>query len=122
MIGGHIKNKYNAKRISLSGKKYDSLAESRRFSELSRQQRLGLITDLKRQVSFELIPAQYDENGKLLERAVTYKADFTYRKDGKLIVEDVKSKATKTDSYIIKRKLMLYVHKVKLVEIEERKK
>ncbi len=115
-----IKNKYNAKRISLSGKKYDSLAESRRFSELSRQQRLGLITDLKRQVPFELIPAQYDENGKLLERAVTYKADFTYRKDGKLIVED--AKGVKTKDYIIKRKLMLYVHKVKLVEIEERKK
>ena len=117
-----MKNKYGAKRITLSGKKHDSLAESRRFSELSRQQRLGFITDLKRQVPFELIPAQRDEDGKLLERAVTYKADFTYYKDGKLVVEDVKSVATKTDSYIIKRKLMLYVHKIKLVEIEERKK
>lgn len=115
-----MKNKYNAKRISLSGKKCDSLAESRRLSELSRQQRLGLITDLKRQVPFELIPAQYDENGKLLERAVTYKADFTYCKGGELVVEDVKG--VKTKDYIIKRKLMLYVHKIKLVEIAERKK
>ena len=115
-----MQNKYNAKRISLSGKKYDSLAESRRFSELSRQQRLGLITDLKRQVSFELIPAQRDENGKLLERAVTYKADFTYYKDGELVAEDVKG--VKTKDYVIKRKLMLHVHKIKLVEIEERKK
>lgn len=115
-------NKYGAKRISLSGKKHDSLAESRRYSELSRLARLGVISDLMRQVPFELIPAQYGEDGKLLERAVAYKADFTYYKDGKLVVEDVKSEATKTDSYIIKRKLMLYVHKIKLVEIEERKK
>ena len=115
-----IKNKFNAKRISLSGKKHDSLAESRRYSELSRLARLGVISDLKRQVPFELIPAQYGEDGKLLERAVTYKADFTYRKDGKLIVEDVKG--VKTKDYIIKRKLILYVHNIKLVEIEERKK
>lgn len=113
-------NKYGAKRISLSGKKHDSLAESRRYSELSRLARLGVISDLKRQVPFELIPAQYSEDGKLLERAVTYKADFTYYKDGKLVVEDVKG--VKTKDYIIKRKLMLYVHKIKLVEIEERKK
>lgn len=113
-------NKYGAKRISLSGKKHDSLAESRRYSELSRLARLGVISDLKRQVSFELIPAQYGEDGKLLERAVTYKADFTYYKNGKLVVEDVKG--VKTKDYIIKRKLMLYVHKIKLVEIEERKK
>lgn len=113
-------NKYGAKRISLSGKKHDSLAESRRYSELSRLARLGVISDLKRQVSFELIPAQYGEDGKLLERAVTYKADFTYYKNGKLVVEDVKG--VKTKDYIIKRKLMLYVHNIKLVEIEERKK
>lgn len=115
-------NKYGARRGVVAGKKFDSLAESRRFAELSRLQRLGVIADLRRQVSYELIPAQYGEDGKLLERAVTYKADFTYCKDGKLVVEDVKSKATKTDSYIIKRKLVLYVHKIKLVEIEERKK
>lgn len=113
-------NKYGAKRISLSGKKHDSLAESRRYSELSRLARLGVISDLKRQVPFELIPAQYGEDGKLLERAVTYKADFTYYKDGKLVVEDVKG--VKTKDYIIKRKLMLYVNNIKLVEIEERKK
>ena len=113
-------NKYGARRGVVAGKKFDSLAESRRFAELSRLQRLGVITDLRRQVPFELIPAQYDEEGKLLERAVTYKADFTYERDGALVVEDVKGVRTK--DFVIKRKLMLYVHKIKLVEIEERKK
>lgn len=115
-----MKNKYRARRGVVAGKKFDSLAESRRFAELSRLQRLGIITDLRRQVPFELIPAQYDEEGKILERAVTYKADFTYERDGALVVEDVKGVRTK--DYVIKRKLMLYVHKIKLVEIEERKK
>lgn len=115
-----MKNKYGARRGVVAGKKFDSLAESRRFAELSRLQRLGVITDLRRQVPFELIPAQYDEDGKLLERAVTYKADFTYERDGALVVEDVKGVRTK--DFVIKRKLMLYIHKIKLVEIEERKK
>lgn len=114
------RNKYGARRGVVAGKKFDSLAESRRFAELSRLQRLGVITDLRRQVPFELIPAQYDEEGKILERAVTYKADFTYERDGALVVEDVKGVRTK--DFVIKRKLMLYVHKIKLVEIEERKK
>ena len=115
-----MKNKYGARRGVVAGKKFDSLAESRRFAELSRLQRLGVITDLRRQVPYELIPAQYDEEGKILERAVIYKADFTYERDGALVVED--AKGVRTKDYVIKRKLMLYVHKIKLVEIEERKK
>lgn len=115
-----MKNKYGARRGVVAGKKFDSTAESRRFAELSRLQRLGVITDLRRQMPYELIPAQYDEEGKILERAVTYKADFTYERDGALVVEDVKGVRTK--DFVIKRKLMLYVHKIKLVEIEERKK
>ena len=115
-----MKNKYGARRGVVAGKKFDSLAESRRFAELSRLHRLGVITDLRRQVPYELIPAQYDEEGKILERAVIYKADFTYERDGALVVEDAKGVQTK--DYVIKRKLMLYVHKIKLVEIEERKK
>ena len=114
------RNKYNARRGSVAGKRFDSTAEVRRFAELSRLLRLGKISDLKRQVPYELIPAQYDEDGRLLERAVTYKADFVYSRDGVTVVEDVKG--AKTKDYVLKRKLMLYIHKIRLVEIEERKK
>jgi hypothetical protein len=45
------------------------------------------------------------------ERAVKYFADFIYKENEKIIVEDVKSEATKKDkAYIIKRKLFKYNH------------
>lgn len=92
-------------------------------------QRAGAISDLKHQVPFELIPAQYEtierygKNGQRLkdkqrcvERAVEYVADFTYMEDGKLVVEDVKSPATRTRDYIIKRKLLLFLRGIRIKE------
>lgn len=67
-------------------------------------ERSGKITGLKTQVSYLLIPAQY-ENGKCIERSCRYVADFVYWQDGNLVVED--AKGLKTDVYRIKRKLML---------------
>lgn len=51
------------------------------------------------------------------ERAVKYIADFTYRENGQLVVEDVKSDATRTDAYKIKKKLMLSVYGVRIKEV-----
>lgn len=96
---------------------FDSIKEKNRYWELTMLQRAGKISDLQRQVKFELIPAQRI-NGKLVERACDYIADFTYLDaDGKLVVEDVKSPATKTRVYLIKRKLMLHVHGVLVREV-----
>ena len=80
-------------------------------------ERAGAISDLKTQVPFLLIPAQKDDAGKTIERAVKYIADFTYRENGQLVVEDVKSDATRTDVYKIKKKLMLSVHGVRIKEV-----
>ena len=63
------------------------------------------IADLERQAEFLLIPAQRDAKGKVIERAVKYKADFRYKQNGEIVVEDVKG--VKTKEYVIKRKLML---------------
>ena len=73
--------------------------------------------DLQRQVPFVLIPAQKGEDGRVIERAVKYIADFTYRsrKDNRLTVED--TKGLKTPEYIIKRKLALYRLGIRIVEI-----
>ena len=70
-------------------------------------QRAGVISDLQMQVSFELIPSQ-KVDGKVVERAVNYIADFVYQQNGQKVVEDTKGMRTK--DYIIKRKLMLYIH------------
>ena len=79
--------------------------------------RAGLISNLREQVRFELIPTQRDAAGKLIERAVHYVADFVYtdNETGQPVVEDVKGVRTK--EYIIKRKLMHYVHGIALREV-----
>ncbi len=112
-----MRRKYN----NTKHKGYDSKKEYYRGNELKLLQKAGEIFNLKEQVTYELLPAQYeviDGKKKCIERSVKYIADFQYiDKDGNLVVEDVKSAATKTDSYIIKRKLMLYIHGIKIKEV-----
>lgn len=93
---------------------FDSRREFDRWTELSLLQKAGSITDLERQVPYELIPAQRDQSGKLLERAVVFKADFRYLENGQVVVED--SKGFRTRDYIIKKKLMLWIHGIRLRE------
>lgn len=92
---------------------FDSKRERERFAELRLLERAGAISELKRQVRFELIPAQY-RDGRCVFRSVSYVADFTYKKNGELIVED--SKGFKTPEYKIKRKLMLWVLGILVIE------
>ena len=67
------------------------------------------------QKKYTLIPSQKKPSGGT-ERAVTYTADFVYKdKTGREIVED--SKGMKTQQYIIRRKLMLYVHGIEVKEV-----
>lgn len=123
---------YNVKTKTSDGIVFDSHKEARRWEQLLLLQRAGEITDLRRQVTYELIPAQYEnierysktgrrlqDKVKLVERKVEYVADFVYNdaKTGELIVEDVKSQATRTPEYIIKRKLMYAVYKIKIREV-----
>lgn len=111
-------SKYSAKKITYNGEKFDSKKELRRYLELKLLERTGDIWDLQRQVRFSLIPPQRDRNGKVLERQCDYIADFVYyerTKDGvQLTVEDTKGYRTK--DYIIKRKLMLSVHGIRIKE------
>lgn len=107
-------NKYHSKKITRDGMTFDSLKEYRRWCDLLLLEEAGEITGLERQTSFELIPSQRI-NGKVVERACNYKADFTYYKDGQWIVED--TKGFKTKDYIIKRKLMLRVFGIRINEV-----
>lgn len=108
-------NKYGNRKVVLDGKKFDSKKEARRYAELITLQRSGWISNLECQKRFELIPNQRDESGKIIEHKCVYVADFCYEQNGETIVEDVKG--MKTDVYIIKRKLMLYVHGIRVREI-----
>ena len=124
------KAKYkNIKTTTFDGIVHDSAKEARRWGELLLLQRAGKITGLKRQVEFELIPPQYEtyerygktgqrlkDGRRLVERAVTYVADFVYTdaETFETIVED--TKGVKTKDYIIKRKLMLSVYGIRVKE------
>ena len=110
----NCRSKYRAKKVTVNGITFDSKREANRYQELLLLERAGQITDLKRQVKFELIPSQ-KVDGKVVERACTYVADFAYKLQGQCIVED--TKGFKTKDYIIKRKLMLYIHGIRVKEI-----
>ena len=106
--------KYRNKKVTIDGIVFDSKREAKRYTELKLLERVGQIHGLELQKEYILIPSQ-KINGKVAERAVKYKADFVYTEDGKTVVEDTKGMRTK--DYIIKRKLMLYVHGIRIKEI-----
>jgi hypothetical protein len=90
-----------------------SKKESRRAANLKLLEKAGAIQNLREQVKFELIPAQYID-GKCVERACSYIADFVYDEKGAQVVED--TKGFKTKDFIIKRKLLLRVHGIRIRE------
>ena len=102
--------KYNNTKIRVDGRLFDSKAEAARWQELQLLERAGEIAELERQVEYELIPKQKGE------RAVKYIADFRYKDhEGETVVED--TKGVKTPVYILKRKLLLWVHGIRIREV-----
>lgn len=108
-------NKYHSRKVTLDGIEFDSRREANRYRELCLLRRAGEISDLRTQVRYTLIPAQKKPSGGR-ERAVTYTADFVYfDKDGNEVVED--AKGVRTQQYIIRRKLLLYVYGIEVKEV-----
>ena len=107
-------NKYGNTKVSRYGRTFDSKREAGRYTELKILERTGKISGLKTQVSYLLIPAQYDENHRCIERSCKYVADFVYWEDGKLVVED--AKGMKTDVYRLKKKLLLWKYGIRIRE------
>jgi hypothetical protein len=97
---------------------FDSKKEARRYEELKILEREGSIRSLRTQVKYELIPSQRGKDGKVIERACCYVADFTYidTDTGMLVVEDTKGYTRKNPEYIIKRKLMLQKYGIRILE------
>lgn len=117
MNWGSPANKYRNKKVTVDGILFDSKKESSIYLDLKAQQQQGELT-FEMQKQFELIPAQRGDDGKVIERACTYKADFsvTYT-DGEVVVIDAKGNRGLDQKYPIKRKLMLWVHHIKIKEV-----
>lgn len=130
-------NKFGAKKIKdpFAGELFDSKAEHRRWCELQLFERAGKISNLKRQVKYELIPTQREKStevykkgpqkglpkpGALIEKPCAYVADFEYIDSaGNKVVEDTKGykRGAAYDLFAIKRKLMLMVHGIRVKEV-----
>lgn len=113
-------SKYGARKVSWRGQYFDSVKEYTRYLQLRDMLKAGEISELQRQVKYVLIPKQSDENGKLIERECSYKADFVYKdKSGKIHVEDVKgyTGGNAYNLFVIKRKLLLFKYGIQIEEI-----
>lgn len=107
VVSQQKKSKYGNVKTEVNGIKFDSQKEARRYQTLMLAQKSGLIRDLRLQHEFTLQEAYTTCTGKRI-RAIKYRADFTYYMvDGdSMVIEDVKSKGTKTKEYELKKKLM----------------
>jgi len=98
-------SKYGNRKITAGdGGKFDSLAELRRWSHLQMLQRGGHISDLRRQVVFEMVPSVKFAGAARARPAIRYIADFVYLDQGIEVIEDVKG--VETPEFKIKRHLM----------------
>lgn len=112
---GGRRNKYGAIRTEYSGINFDSKAEAKRYAQLKALEAAGEISDLQIQVRIPLLPAQNVDGHK--EKPVDYICDFVFMRDGKKQYEDVKSAASKTPAFVLKRKMALYFHGIRIQEI-----
>lgn len=121
-------NKYKNEKVEFDGIKFDSKRERDRYMVLKDAERRGVISELKCQPKFTLIPAQYHEEEKQMKTkvkmvkkcdflAITYTGDFQYVKDGKVVVEDVKGMVT--PEYKLKEKMMAYFHHIIIRRIKK---
>ena len=128
------RSKYGSEKVTVDGIAFDSKKEARRYRELKLLERAGDISGLELQKRFELIPAQYEtyerygkrgqrlkDGQRCVEKAVVYVADFAYMKNGDFVVEDTKGYRNPSEAgyayFVLKRKLMLWVHGIKIHEI-----
>lgn len=96
------RNKFNAQKTEINGVVFHSKKEAKRISELWLLEKAGQIRELQLQPRFELVV-----NGV---KICTYIGDAAYFEGNKRVIEDVKSKGTKTPVYRLKKKLLLAIH------------
>lgn len=103
------RSKYGNVKTGRGDLHFDSKKEARRFDELTAELAAGAIKDLRLQVEFTLQEAYTTPTGERV-RTIRYRADFTYYRDTggnwEYVVEDVKSKPTRTKTYMMKKKMM----------------
>jgi hypothetical protein len=107
---GRPQTKFGNRVTLLDGHRFASQKEARRYAELCLLLKAGEIRDLVLQPRYAFVV-----NGV---KVCSYVADFAFtRKDGTSVVEDVKSTATKTPLYRVKRQLMRACYGIDIQEV-----
>lgn len=121
--------KYKNKKIEIDGIKFDSTKEGKRYLVLKQALENGEIQELQLQVKYELIPSIKDEyvehlktkdriKTRTLQLPITYTCDFQYKKDGELVVEDIKaSPKLLPKEFTLKEKLMFWKYRIKIRKV-----
>ena len=125
--------KYNNTKVEYNGIKFDSKKEMQRYLVLKDAEDKGMISDLRLQVKYELIPSikeEYIEHLKTkdkvktrtLQLPITYTCDFQYTKNGELVIEDVKaSPKMLPKEFTLKEKLLFWRYGIKIRKIYKEK-
>lgn len=97
-------HKYGARKTTIDGITFDSVAEARRYQQLKLLKRAGDITDFTLQPEYVIYDG-FTRDGKKY-RPIVYRGDFliTYP-DGRQVVEDVKG--VQTEAYKLKKKMFV---------------
>jgi hypothetical protein len=125
-----MSNKYRATRTVVDGISFPSKREAKRWSELLLLVRAKAICDLERQPVFPIfavgllsVPTDGERVlvGAFLEltKVGRYTADFAYTdtKTGERVIEDVKTKATSTTAYRLRKKIVEAMYGIRVVEV-----
>ena len=106
----HPRSKFHNTRITIDGVRFDSLGEASHYVVLLDRLRRHEISNLVCHPSYELKIGSF--------KICRYVSDFSYTdSSGQTIVEDWKSAATMTDVYRLKKKLMLAILGIRVVEV-----
>ena len=109
--------KYHNEPVCRGELRFDSKKEAKRYDELMMLRSVEVIHDLRLQPQFTLQESYVTPCGERV-RAIRYVADFSYiNAAGEYIVEDVKSKATRTPQYEMKKKMMLDRFGIRIREV-----
>lgn len=123
------KTKYRNTKVEYDGLKFDSKKEMQRYIVLKEAQELGIISNLKTQVRYELVPAVKEtyikhlktkdkECVRTVQLPITYTCDFEYTKNGEVIIEDVKaSPKMLPKEFVLKEKMMFALKNLRIKKV-----
>ena len=101
-------SKYRAVKKEIDGITFASTKEARRYVELKMLCKAGEISGLELQPRYDFIIKG--------QKVGSYRPDFQYYADGRLVVEDCKSKATRTEAYMLRRRIMKAMFGIDVLE------